>query len=286
MTVDKNWETLIEKKVVAIESPISDSFAESIKMIFDSFTKSQISNKSFAQEFDQIYASWASDESNRKKFGGYYTPYFRNSIPRDGFDDKIVWQFHKSFLKTLTDSKILSSKHSSQLNHLINIGIKHIEPFAKKIAKADPDLLPRLLPKDSELPVVVRLMKYVQKESLSTNPHVDKTAISNIIWTDDPLDSQCLIFDISGSADIEGFIQPNFSEIDIKPSYVFFGAAISNLKSDTEFKESTHAVMPFFDRDERYSIAIFWVLSDHSMKDFSTKVEVKDKHGIMRKYER
>jgi len=286
-TVYENWEweTLLKDRVVVAQSPINDRLAKRAIYAFETFIERYSTSLDFSDRFTYLLNQWSADAAMRDKFACFYTPYFRNSEPKRGYDDKIVWQFHASYIDRLLDRQLIGPADAKCLRTILRKGAQHLRPFVERMAGEEPDLRAQLLP-PGELPIVIRLMRYRPDFLAGTNPHIDKTALSGIIWTSDNRNSQKLIFAHDNADRLSQFEAPQVGENIGRPSCVFFGAAISDFREQSRIRGAVHAVLPVQGDGYRYSIACFWLLSGHPMKNFVTARHFIDDIGILRDYAR
>ena len=111
-----------------------------------------------------------------------------------------------------------------------------------------------------------------------------ENVLSTIIWNSDPNERQCLAFPKDGGmvSDLSDLGPASrHTQWRNSPAYVFWGAALSEAGYH-QHQPTQHAVLPFENDEHRFSIAVFWLLPELDLSQFSTRVAFNDDLGIAR----
>lgn len=274
-----------------VPCPIADEDGNGLFQQFDQFISMMSGDPLLHNFYDELADEWASDIENRNHYGGFFKNYFRNREQTLGYDEKVVWQSSSDFLENLELQLEFLGSYKSDIQRLISrtrsafeVGVQLVQPVVQQLCFRHPELKERLMPSHREWPCTIRLMRYRSDPLMGTNPHVDKTSLSSILWTNDPIDRQCLAFPRRPeAADKLSQFAPVVWNNDVsgKGTAVFFGAALFEA-GYPRYQPAIHAVLPIKKDGFRYSLAFFWLLSDLDLSGFSTKVTVDDDAGFLR----
>lgn len=265
---------------LVVDSPATRLSTGTVATRFDRFIDLMQTDEQFRSVCNDLMENLNTDPDVRRHYGGFFKNKFQNREDDIGYDDKVVWQASGECLDYLElglsmlgyqgdpvrDAVLMAQKMLKQGTELMRSTIENVCLYY-------PELTARLLCSEREWPVTVRLMRYCPHENLATNPHVDKTVLSTIIWNSDPNQDQRLAFPRtqSDASDVSQYRAIGCrGEDQHKPAYVFWGAALS----ETGYSQpaSPHAVLPVDEDAYRYSIAVFWLLPELDLSDFSTAI--------------
>jgi hypothetical protein len=154
-------------------------------------------------------------------------------------------------------------------------------PLVRELHKVAPDLAAALLPPDGAPSVAIRLIRYNPDNYFFTNPHVDKSAITFIADTDEPMSEAGLVF-----APLRSSGPPRLSEFqpvrkNSGESLGFLGAAARQAHFD-HFEPAPHAVRPLSTLAIRHVAIVFWLLPGVNLAEFDTAIEYVDDLGSAR----
>lgn len=270
---------------VVFESPVSEFDGLTVSALFSQFIREIKTDRNLRERYGDLVHQWNGNSENRAHYGGFFKNYFRNREELSGYDDKVVWQASDDFLMEFEfycgmwgyRSTFLSDFLTGVID-ILEQGVRVLKPAIHDLCHRHPELAPKLLSTDRELPCTIRLMRYLPGTRMGTNPHVDKTALTAIMWNSDPKTDQRLAFPVEPGTPYKiGDFRPAPARClwRSKPAYAFWGAALPEA-GYTRYQPTPHAVMPVDGSGYRYSIAVFWHLPGVDLTHFSTKVPVSD----------
>lgn len=251
---------------------------------FDAFIQRMETDNELESCFRDLAKDWREIEENRQLYGGFFKNYYRNREDVEGYDDKIVWQASSDFLDYFEIALQLLGHRNSPIRdlileaqHLLRMGEHAMAPVIEELAQKHPELRDRLMPLSREMPITVRFMRYRGRPGRATVPHVDKTVLSTIFWSSDPVAQQRLSFVQKTQGSVEDGLYQPISAVGCNdcPAYTFWGAALSEAGFDQV--ATPHAVEPVAKENYRYSIAVFWLLPEFDMAYFNTAVSEEPK---------
>jgi hypothetical protein len=284
------WEQLLDSGVAAVPAPLPKGAWQELYSAFDEFVGSLPKDSEERDLYNQYAKEWQALGGLRDTYGGYFSPYFRDTSGVEGRDNKRIIQLCAPYYKYLHDRDAVLLRNDrfrrlldKMMAALLTSYSSIIGPIAE-LEAVEPDFVRALHPRGELPPVVIRLLSYGRDDQLSTNPHVDKSAITVILDSDDTDTNPRLVF---GDANAHGVQRlSSFTPFLKGPdeSIVFFGAAPSQAGYE-RLRPAPHAVRPFLE-PTRHSAIFFWLLPDFDMHDFDTTIVVDDDLMLARKMRR
>lgn len=281
---NSKFEQLKGKGYTSIPKLFTQPFYDELYKLYDQVIDLMSQDTYFYETYKLASERWKSIAKNNNLYGRFFKPYYRDRRGVIGTDEKVILQTCPSFYQYLAFSFYniymnypVLERLKSKLMAIILAHKKHVVQF---IHLMDDGLKKVLMPESGETPVSIRILRYEKDSKLSTNPHVDKTAFTLILNTNDPPDREKLIVR-NVDEPIKYLSQYEVPKIHEDHSLLFFGAALEQA-GHKAYKALAHAVLPFNHSHERYSIILFWHLPNFDMSNFSTKVEFSDDLNLAR----
>lgn len=282
------WQDILNNGFARIPMPLPKSVWSRLYTTFDEFSASLDDDPDAIKSFDTEAKNWQATSGLSKFFGGYFSPYYRDTTKQEGKDKKRIVQLCEPYYRYLYDrnSSLLANKfYREMLDSLMAAmyaSCAAIRPLLQELKDVDEQVYNALIPDSSLPPVAIRLLSYDADSVLATNPHVDKSAITVIVDTDDSPDDPKLVF---GEPEPPGGVWKlsQFKPFpkDANESIAFLGAALKQA-GHTRFRSLPHAVRPFTATAVRHSAVFFWLLPNFDMAKFDTKVPCEDDLGLAR----
>lgn len=271
---------------------LSDAKAADIHTAFDQVIAYAENNPTWIQTFNEKSSAWkqAARIANMMN-SGYFGPYYRDVRGGDK-DNKVTYQTCNSFRSSCQaggDAEIVLPQIVNHLDKVLFEALVEVLPsfstVVDSIAAAIPLLKDRLVLDNGDPNVSVRVLKYFVDSRASTNPHVDKSALTYIMHTSDGVNGGSLTFASPSCRDLNIADFKNPAEYGAPLSnfgHVFPGEALS-ATGLTSLKATPHAALKPLCDQVRYSIVAFWLVKDVDLAPFSTKIIVRD-DGVLRDY--
>ena len=285
------WADVLAKGTGQVPQPLPKSAWVELYQQFTAFAEFVSAHPELSDTFDVTAKEWQAESGFRSHFSGYFSPYYRNRAGESSRDNKIIFQFCEPYYRYLSEREpelfalppfrnlvdgLMAALFSAFATYL---------PLVNALRDIDPALAHRLLPIARVAPVSIRLLRYYSDKKFFTNPHVDKSAITVILDTDEPIDQPCLVFAprSDGSA-------PRLSQFAPVPhreheSLVFFGAAPQQA-GHTAFSPAAHAVKPLTTSQVRHVAIFFWLLPGIDLAMFDTTTPFLDDLNLARSNKR
>lgn len=271
---------------------LSDARATDIHAAFDQVIAYAENNPDWIQTFNEKSSAWkhaarAADMMN----SGYFGPYYRDVRGGDK-DNKVTYQTCNSFRSSCQvecDTEIVLPPVVNHLDKVLFEAFVEVMPsfsaVVDSIVAAIPLLKGRLVLDNGDPNVSIRVLKYFVDSKASTNPHVDKSALTYIMHTSDGVNGGSLTFANPSCEhlDIADFKNPaEYGAPLASFGHVFPGEALS-ATGLTSLKATPHAALKPLCEQVRYSIVGFWLVKGVDLAPFSTKIIVSD-DGVLRDY--
>jgi len=278
------WQEVFERGVAHIAPPLPRWVWQRLYDALDAFADFVAANSEYATVFDTTAKAWQADRG--LEFSGYFSPYFRNRVGQAGKDQKYIFQICEPYFRYLADQqpRLLALPTFARLaeSALATLYSLHAAmlPLMRALRAKHPGLHAALMQDDVMPPVVLRLLHYRGDGQFFTDPHVDKSAVTVIVNTDDPVDDPCLVFAPStvGTPLLSEFraVRKHQDE-----ALVFLGAA-GREAGFSGCAPAPHAVRPARVPRTRHSAIFFWLLPGIDLRSFSTAVPFVDDLGHSR----
>lgn len=282
------WMQVLSNRVARLPSPLPRIFWRELYHVFDDFVAWTIRHPADAADLDAEAARWRAQSGFKAHFSHYFSPYYRNRAGQTGKDRKQIFQMCQPFFQhlaarkpwwfTIPSFRLLAERMIAALYATFAACTTVIHA----LRDLDDSLAAALSPRHLLPPVAIRLLRYEADNYFCTNAHVDKSAVTIVLDTDDAADDQCLVF-----APIDFATRPvllsEFRPIakDDGEALVFLGAAPLQA-GYSRFLPAPHAVRPCMRAAVRHSAIFFWLLPNVDMDDFDTSVPVIDDLGVAR----
>lgn len=272
---------------------LSDTKATKIHVAFDDVITYAGDNPEWVDRFNQKSSAWKNEARVAGMLNsGYFGPYYRD-VRGMGKDNKVTYQtcnaFHASCQKDPDVENILPQPVEcldSALSEALVEGLSSFSKVADSIATVMPHLKDVLVLENKEPNVSIRVLKYFFDGRVSTNPHVDKSALTYIMHTSDGAEGGSLTFASPSNKEltVADFRNPNDFGAPLSSfGHVLIGEAF-NAAGLTSLKATPHAALKPSSGEVRYSIIAFWLLRGVDLAPFNTKVNVVDDNSILRDY--
>jgi SAM-dependent methyltransferase len=254
---------------------------------FDEFVQLVRDRADEPRVFNDQAKLWQSQSGLRMHYGGYFSPYYRDTTGKAGRDNKATIQLCEPYYRFLYEqrSQLLRNECFRRLAQSLLAAMYStftcFRSVLVELRESYPRLYARLAPEDAPPPIAIRLLRYEHDDRLATNPHVDKSALTVILDSDDPSsEGRLLVGDPSVSTTPQRLSAFKVCEQEPGTCPVFFGAALKEAGYGN-FRPMPHAVRPF-DSAVRHSAVFFWLLPEHDMSCFDTTVLIDDDIGLKR----
>lgn len=262
----------------SIPKLFSQGYYDELYLLFDEFIDVMTKNRELLEEFRKAGEKWKTIAKNDNLYSNFFTPYYRDRRGLPGKDEKVILQtcelFHTYLTMSYSGMYLDYPIIGNLFNRLMHIILAHNKHLLKLIYELGSEIQKKLIPNNGEIPVSIRILRYENDSLMSTNPHVDKTAFTIILNTNDPINQERLIAhkNVNKSIHLSKYSIPDIPKED---SLLFCGAAFEEFGYQA-FKALAHAVLPFNHAKKRYSIILFWHFPDLDMSKFSTSVDFID----------
>ena len=280
------WTKVSQNGVAKIPAPLPKHTWRQLYMSLSRFGEWFSEHKEYGDVFDQTAKAWQIDSGLKLYFSGYFSPYYRDRTNQVGRDNKRVIQFCEPYYRYLCDQAptllkipefrslvqgMMAALYSSYATFL---------PTLRELSAIDPQLCKALMPDGTLPPVVLRLIEYQSDAYYFTNPHVDKSAVTIILDTDEPTDQSCLVFAPRENA------LPRLSDFSPvqkqdRDALVFFGAA-PQVANHGWAIPAPHAVRPLKAPFTRHVAIFFWLLPGVDLSRFDTATTYVNDVGLAR----
>lgn len=280
------WRSVVEHGAAVIPAPLPSTVWQHLYDALDLFTKHVAISVKYAETFNRAAKEWQERSGLSLQFSGYFSPYFRNRLGQKDKDQKAIFQICEPYYRYLsrTHPELLAvqefgslvegtlaamqSVYCAVLPHILSLNLEHSE------------FLSAIRPIDGLPPIALRLLHYESDSHFFTDPHVDKSAVTIILNTDDPLDDPCLTF---APADSTNPLLSQFVPVPVQrdQSILFLGAA-GREAGFSGLRPAVHAVKPAKANRVRHSAIFFWLLPGIDLRTFSTNVSFIDDLGRAR----
>jgi hypothetical protein len=280
------WTDIITKGIARVPTPLPKTAWHLLYELFGSFISLVSSNNEFQDVFDRTAKLWRNDSGLKLQYSGYFSPYYRNRTGQVGKDNKQVVQFCEPYYRYLSESapKLLAlSEYRNLVQGMMSALYSTLAtylPIAHSLAQVDRELSQALLPPGTTPSVALRLIRYESDAYYFTNPHVDKSAITVILDSDEPPDQSCLVFAPRETVvpKLSDFVPVEKNDGD---AVLFLGAAPQKA-SHTWASPAAHAVRPLKTPATRHVAVFFWLLPGIDMSSFNTAVPYENDLGQAR----
>lgn len=282
------WLHIMQEGFATVPSPLSKTAWNRIYALFDAFVDSVSLDPSAMQAFNDSAKEWQVRSGLSPYFASYFSPYFRDTNHKQGKDQKRIIQMCEPYSRYLDQAKSpLLDNHFYRalldgLMAALYSTVAAIEPLLGELREDYPDVYNALVPDANLPPVALRLLSYSSDNAFATNPHVDKSAVTVIVDTDDPIEDPKLVYappTVIGTCPKLSHFRPVMRAEN--GAVMFLGAALQQA-GYSEFTPLPHAVRPFRSAGLRHSAVFFWLLPHFDMKTFDTTVFVEDDLGLAR----
>ena len=280
------WDEAMSRGVTRVRTPLPKAAWNELYRRLTTFAEFITSNDEFSRTFDAKARDWQINSGLRLHYSGYFSPYYRNRVGQPGRDNKIIFQMcepyyrylaeHDPALFTIPEFRSLADGAMAALFS----SLAEYTPLIEALRDIDASLAHRLITRQMLPPVSIRLLRYYSDKQFFTNPHVDKSAITVILDTDEPVETPCLVF---APRSAKPPALSTFAPIQRRPdeSLLFFGAAA--MKAGYRgFEPSAHAVRPLLTSSVRHVAIFFWLLPGIDLASFNTSTAYVDDLGLSR----
>lgn len=272
---------------------LSDTSAAKIHAAFDGVITYAGNNPDWVARFNQRASTWKSEaRASGMLNSGYFGPYYRD-VRGKGKDNKVTYQTCDAFrsqCQASFDVESVLPQPVDRLDRALSAALAEVLPsfsmVADALASAMPHLKGKLVLENGDPNVSIRVLKYFVDGNVSTNPHVDKSALTYIMHTSDGADGGSLTFASPSDKQlrIADFKNPgDFGAPLSSFGHVVLGEALS-AAGFTFLKATPHAALKSLSHEVRYSIVAFWLVRGVDLAPFNTKVVVADDYSILRDY--
>lgn len=283
------WNEILTHGVARVASPLPKFVWRDLYASFASFAE-VASHLEYADIFDIEAKEWQAESGLRLHFSGYFSPYYRNRVGQSGRDNKKVIQFCEPYYRYLCRSQpqlfemIEFRVLVDRMMAVLYSSLASYTPLVHALSGIDHELAENLLQGDLGPPVAIRLISYQGDDYYFTNPHVDKSAITVILDTDEPNDRPCLVFAPHGRESTPPLSE--FAPVLTREgeALAFLGAAPREA-NHRKFLPAGHAVrrlegsgMP----SVRNVAIFFWLLPGIDLARFNTAIPFIDDIGQAR----
>ena len=252
-----------------LSSPLPPSAWRSLYATFDEFCQKVADDSRHHTVFDEVASEWRGRVG--REFSGYFSPYYRDRVAEKGKDNKKIIQscvpYHEYLWRNRPDLMEVPvfRRMFDGLTAALATSYMTIVPLVRALVKRDDRLKERLFAGGHLPPVAIRLLSYSQDDGRwATQRHVDKSAITVILHTDDPLnDQRLLVYRPNGG----GMLQER--ERSEEKARVFYGAALQEAGYD-QYRPAVHAVRGLGTQETRHSAIFFWLLRGIDLSEFDT----------------
>jgi hypothetical protein len=280
------WRDILTNGVARVPTPLPKTAWRNLYESFGLFIdRLSVKNES-SGIFDQTAKHWQHDSGLRLHYSGYFSPYYRDRTEQAGKDNKRVVQFCEPYYRYLYRQApdllaipeyrnlaqgMMSALYSAFATYL---------PIIKSLAEVDCELSRLLLAAGETPPVALRLIRYESDNFFFTNPHVDKSAVTVILDSDEPSEHGCLVF---APPQTESPKLSEFAPVAKKDgeALLFLGAA-PRQASHMWASPAAHAVRPLSTPTTRHVAIFFWLLPGIDLSTFSTAVPYENDLGQAR----
>ena len=278
------WQEVFARGVARIAPPLPAWVWQHLYDALDAFADFVAANPEYATVFDTTAKAWQAERG--LEFSGYFSPYFRNRIGQAGKDQKYIFQICEPYFRYLADRhpRLLALPAFARLADAALAVLYSLHaamlPLMSSLRDAHPGLHAALMQGEVMPPVVLRLLHYRGDGRFFTDPHVDKSAVTVIVNTDDPEDDPCLVF---APSTVGTLLLSEFRPVRKRQdeAIVFLGAA-GREAGLSGCAPAPHAVRPSRVPRTRHSAIFFWLLPGIDLKSFSTAVPFVDDLGHSR----
>lgn len=266
---------------------LSQGRADSARAAFEALISYAEKNPTWSVAFNDAGKAWKQRSRQQSMENtGYFGPYFRNLIGQEGKDQKITYQTCPSFAEEL--SRADYPGELAVLDAALFDALAEVVPYMQEVVEAIlvicPGLRTQFYDDQGRARLSVRALKYVPDALAGTNPHVDKSALTTIMYTSDSAENQSLVLcpPLAGGSDLNDYCQAS-NDPTTKNSVVFAGAALTAAGFEL-LQPLPHAVMPVTCRSPRFSLVAFWLLQGVDLGSFDTTVFITSPNPSLRRY--
>lgn len=274
---NSTWDEVLALGATRVPAPLPRFLWRDLYTSFAAFAEVASSRPEYADTFDRKAKAWQVESGLRLHFSGYFSPYYRDRMGQAGRDNKKVIQFCEPYYRYLceTEPQLFELAEFRTLVDgmmaALYSSLAAYTPLVYALKDIDPKLAETLLPREMMPPVAIRLIRYQGDNYYFTNPHVDKSAITVILDTDEPEDSPCLVFAPQGrgSAPLLSEFAPVLRREG--EALVFLGAAPREAHYPN-LLPAGHAVRSLESPRVRNVAIFFWLLPGIDLAKFDTAI--------------
>ena len=284
---------LLQERGYVAMPRLSEEKAANIHTAFDDLIAYAGDNPDWVDHFNQKASNWKSEARVSGMLNsGYFAPYYRDVRGR-GKDNKVTYQTCDAFRSSCQAGSDVVSVLPQPVEHLdkaLSTALAEILPSFSMVTDSVVTLIPhlkdRLVLENGDPNVSIRVLKYFVDGSASTNPHVDKSALTYIMHTSDGAEGGSLTFASPSNEQLKitDFKNPDDFGTPLSSfGHVLVGEAF-NAAGFTSLKATPHAALKPLGGEVRYSIIAFWLVRGVDLAPFTTKVKIVDDNSILRDY--
>lgn len=282
---DHVWTHVRASGAAAIPSPLPADAWSHLYTALDVLADELRGDDALAAEFDAAARAWQGESGLRDHYSGYFTPYYRDRVGQTDKDQKTIFQLcqpyyayvYRRFPHLVQVPAFRALLQGTQA--ALSACERDLTALVESLSVVSPELADRLVHDSPVRPTALRLLSYVSDDHFFTNPHVDKSAVTVILHTDDPTDDPCLV--VAGPSGrtlrLSDFYAPERAPDE---SLVFFGAAAQRVAP--ELTATPHGVRPPATPRRRHSAVFFWLLPGVDLAPFKTDIDYCDDLGTAR----
>lgn len=190
----------------------------------------------------------------------------------EGVDRRLLYQYSSELAAAATLDPIddpecaaLANDLIKQSEELVCIGVTLLSPLIEELCINDPALRSVLMPGAPIEPCSIRVTRYAPGLNDALAAHIDRTALTAVLWTTDAIDEQLLAFQCNRfSANYTKRYERLAVPAELKigcPAIVFIGTALF-AQGYWEYVPQPHMVLPNTGSQPRYSITFSWMAAD------------------------
>jgi hypothetical protein len=244
---------------------------------FDRFIEVMSSDPSFAQKMFDMESAFLGDEGRKSRYCSAPPSYRDPRIHATKRFSKIYFQFIKEFYDICSIYNALpedpqAREFLKQMRTIDHISKQMFIQVLEQLEKDHPGITQKVYGKHSELTVITKIVRYEETETglWGTTPHVDKSALSLILNSDDAHDESLWICEDVNNPMIYKLHKPirYFTKSSDYTSIILIPGAAC-LKLDIPIKPTVHGVAPIA-KPFRHALISFLLIPDIDMSDIVT----------------
>lgn len=242
---------------------------------FDDFIELMETNQEFAQKVHDLESRFLGEKAQKARYCSA-PPSYRD--PRHHSTkrfDKIYFQFireHYDLVKDEFRGIAAAHKFIESMRYLDESSKIMFKKMLPKIEERYPGFTEKVMGKHNDLTVISKIVRYHKGDTVQwgTTPHVDKSALSLILDSDDHDNDSLWLCENTTNPTIDGIKKPIRSYAhrdDCSSALVIPGAAL--VKAGIDLHPTVHGVAPIT-KPFRHAVISFLLVPDMDMSDIVT----------------